>query len=83
MTATLAGAEPLSGALDTGRSEQQVRATLKPHGYRLSQRNGGFVVIDSDDRYVVTGFERGPGPEISLGDILIWFGGRNGPSRSR
>lgn len=54
-------------------TEQEARAALRPLGYRLSQRNGGFVILDGSHRYVVTGHELGGQPEIALEHVAEWL----------
>ncbi len=65
-------------------TEQEARAALRPLGYRLSQRNGGFVILDGSHRYVRTGYEAGGEPEIALDDVAEWLsaGGFGEPAGS-
>ena len=42
-------------------------------GFRLSQRNSGFVILDGSHRYVATGHEIGGAPEITLDQVAAWI----------
>ncbi len=60
-------------ARDKPLTEQELRAALRPLGFRLSQRNAGFVVLDGNHRYVTTGHEVGGEPEVALEQVALWL----------
>jgi hypothetical protein len=54
-------------------TESEARVALKRMGYRLSQYNQGYKVLDAEHRYV------GPvGREMSLEEISDWIKAQSG-----
>jgi hypothetical protein len=54
-------------------TESEARVALKRLGYRLSQYNRGYKVLDAEHNYV------GPvGREMTLEEIFEWIKGQSG-----
>lgn len=54
-------------------SESQARAALRPLGFRLSQRNRGYMILDRKHRYVEACLDGGAPRELTLPEVVEWL----------
>lgn len=68
---------PQAAAKPTGTSpamsERDARRALRRLGYRLSQRNGGYMILDVEQNYVPACLQDGKPREISLRQVAEWI----------
>jgi hypothetical protein len=59
-------------------SESEARSALRRMGYRLSQFNSGYMILDAGHNYVgVT--ENGRHREMTLGEVAEWIAAESAP----
>jgi hypothetical protein len=62
-------------------TEAQARFVLRRMGFRLSQRNGGYTILDADHQ-IVSGFDADGHPnELTLQQVADWTAAESGGDR--
>jgi hypothetical protein len=63
-------------------TESQARFVLRRMGYRLSQYNHGYMIIDASHNYVGPE-ENGAHREMTLEQVADWIAGESGAAQTR